>query len=272
MKGNAKRKKGRPVLQADSVREFFQRMSFLERLSPVLAAMGRILCPEENETQCPAVPGYCHKILAVFRKTYFKNFPALVDMVCRDKESQRVIVDWRLLGQMIGIGLRCLRFSQHELGEQPALTPAQEQEFLQLFVGGKDGNGEPGEGFWNESAERISASLMAWNQAAYQWGPEALAQLNAGVAVGVRGFMDETGAFVGESNRANIYWFLLLAWPEISQMQKARPPITRNDFAAWLEPFAKADLVSLRDVDQLHDVCDDIGLRFKKAGRPQRRN
>jgi hypothetical protein len=255
--------KNQPIPQKDSLEQFFGRMPFLERAGPVLAEMSRILCAESGECEAgPPLPQYCHNILAIFRRTYFKHFPAFADVVT-NPPGQPVQVDWRLLGKMIGIGLRCLRFGEYEVGQSSGPTPVQEKEPLRSFLG--ESTSEQDEMYWIEVTQKINAAFFNWNQAAFQWGPRAMAELNAGVAEGLSRFINDSGQFAGESNRAGVYWFLLLAWPEISQMQRARLPKTRSDFALWLEPFVKAGIVSIGDLDQIRDVCDDLGLKF--AGR-----
>lgn len=94
---------------------------------------------------------------------------------------------------------------------------------------------------------------------------------STGIAKGMCSFVDQTGQFVGETERANIYWFLLIAWSEIQNMQLANPPKTRNDFDQWLRPFVDCGIVSISSFSQLLDVCDDIGLTFKGRGAPRKK-
>lgn len=250
------------IPQTDSLAQFFDRMPFLERIGPALAEMGRMLCADEDGHEAGGeLPEYYHHIVAVFRRTYFKHFPSLADLAGGGTGEGP---DWRRLGKLIGIGLRCLRFGRHEL-EQAGLSPEQGKEFLQMFLGGQ----LPGPDEAVNRADTICEAVPEWNRLAFQWGPEAMAELNAGVAEGIEGFLNEAGELAGESNRANIYWFLLLAWPEIKEMQQAAK--TRRDFAAWLEPFARAGVITAMDLDQLYHLCGDIGLKFKGAGAPRKR-
>jgi hypothetical protein len=46
---------------------------------------------------------------------------------------------------------------------------------------------------------------------------------------------------------------------------------TRKNFCDWIQPFASGGLVSIRDLDQLLDVCDDIGLKLKGRGAPRKK-
>jgi hypothetical protein len=94
---------------------------------------------------------------------------------------------------------------------------------------------------------------------------------NEGIARGMAAFVDQSGQFVGETERANIYWFLLIVWPEIQAMQTAKPAKTRNDFDIWLRPFVDCGIVSISSFSQLLDICDDIGLTFKGRGAPKQK-
>jgi hypothetical protein len=119
-------------------------------------------------------------------------------------------------------------------------------------------------------AKQFTAAPSYWNQITYQWGPEAMAEFNGGMEEGMANFMDQAGRLVGETSRANIYIFLVLFWPEIKAMQESVPAKSRADFYEWIKPFAKVGVVSISNPDQLNDVCDDIGLKFKGRGAPRK--
>ena len=100
-----------------------------------------------------------------------------------------------------------------------------------------------------------------------------MAEFSAGASEGMTGFLDEAGELVGETSRAvTSLLSLLMAWPEIKEMQAAEPPITRMDFHEWAKPFARCGIVSisLNDPGQLLDVCDDIHLKFAERGAPKK--
>lgn len=107
-----------------------------------------------------------------------------------------------------------------------------------------------------------------WSKLAYLWGPAALADFNKGLAAGLNGFLDEDGRLAGESVRANIYWFLLIAWPEIKAMLESNPRKTVTDLHEWMLPFMRRDMCSLIDLDSLRDVCapmpSGIGLQLRR--------
>lgn len=70
------------------------------------------------------------------------------------------------------------------------------------------------------------------------------------------------------ANRANIYNFLLLAWPEVKDMLEAKPRKTLTDLYEWMGPFMRRGVVALVDLDYLRDVCAPtsqagIGLKLR---------
>lgn len=93
-------------------------------------------------------------------------------------------------------------------------------------------------------------------------------ELNEGVAEGMTSFMDENRQFTGESGRAGIYFFLLLAWPEIKVMLEAEPRKTLTDLHEWMEPFMRVGMTTYIEIETLRDVCappaqNGIGLSLR---------
>jgi hypothetical protein len=78
---------------------------------------------------------------------------------------------------------------------------------------------------------------------------------NQGIAEGLAGFIDENGQLVGETNRFGTYSFLVLAWPEIKEMQSSQPRKTITDLHKWMLPFMRHGLTSRIDVETLRDIC-----------------
>jgi hypothetical protein len=284
------------------LRELLSRMPFKERWKPVAQEMNWVITGRRNPTDHKkSLPDYCYAIFDVYRRTIFKNLPTQEQAMlvldqkrlakCKSvREIKKCLrIDWRFLGRVEGIGMRGLRFFEFEAREKLKsdglldLQPEQERRVLGLMFGNDWWWKKltilflrPGR-FVRTLAMSIWAvfykiKVMRFSQLgdlAYQWSPEAPAEFSAGIDEGQRGFMDKDGQLVGESPRANIYEFLLLVWPEIKEMQKSNPPITRNDFNEWVKPFAKDGTVSINDLDQLLDVCDDIHLKFAGRGRPR---
>lgn len=111
----------------------------------------------------------------------------------------------------------------------------------------------------------FSPSLTQW---AYLWSPEAMPEFYTGMVEGMRGLLDENDRLVGESPRANVYNFLLLAWPEIKEMLDSNPRKTITDLHDWMMPYMRIGVVNLVDLDYLRDVCaptsqSGIGLQLR---------
>ncbi len=95
--------------------------------------------------------------------------------------------------------------------------------------------------------DKIAGLEEYFRRVAYLWGPEALADFNKGMALGLKSFLDEDGQRVGESIRANIYDFLLMAWPEIKEMLEVKRRKTVTDLHTWMLPFMRHGMTSLID-------------------------
>jgi hypothetical protein len=256
-----------------------RRKSLLERLAPVLGELLWMVQGCKNSSRRKkALPDYCCKILQALQKTHFKALP-VADSFGQSPEN----LNWDALGRVVGAGLRCLRFGELEWDkiltreispgsettafvEMICATPwlcEQEAALLDDLPGGNENH-------FVKGAEELWAAATACQQSAYQCGSGPMARLSGGIQKGMEGFLDESGQFVAEHARDNIYWFLLIVWPEVQEMQQSGDK-TRKDFSDWIQPFASGGLVSIRDLDQLLDVCDDIGLKFKGRGAPRKK-
>ena len=292
-----------------TIKEFFYFLPMMERGKPILAEMmWALLGCSDLERHEKILPGYCYNIFEVFRRTYFKGFPLVSEIVqitdpvglpsAKTIEQAKKVVrlDWRNLGRVVGIGSRCIRFAELESADHLKqdgfgdLTPEKTEELF-LVIFGKQWVAanlerlklEPAEKVFAEMLNQYLASWLAQMQAmqpqidalAYQWSPAAMAEFNQGFADGFNAFMDVAGQLVGESNRSGIYGFLLFAWPEIKAMLEAEPKITLTDFHEWLKPFMRRDIITYLEIEALRDVCEPpprgigISLRpFKKARQP----
>jgi hypothetical protein len=260
-------------------RELLRRKSLMDRLGPVLGELlSMVQGRNDSSRRKKVLPEYCYKILQALQKTHFKVLPA-ADAFGENPEN----LNWEALGRVVGAGLRCVRFGELEWDKIMAQEVALDSEtkvFIEMIRAMDwmreqdsllvDNTPCEGENHFVKGAEELWAAAMAWQQTAFQCGAGAMAQLNGAIQQGIEGFLDEGGQFVTEHARDNIYWFLLIVWPEIQEMQQSGDK-TRKDFADWIQPFASSGVVSIRDLDQLLDVCDDIGLKFKGRGAPRKK-
>jgi hypothetical protein len=263
----------------NTFKALLSRKSLLERLAPVLGELLWMVQGRKNASvRKRALPDYCYKILQVLQKTHFKILP-MADSFGHGPET----LNWDALGKVIGAGLRCLRFGELEWDKIVAREISPDAETIAMvkmigttsWLGKQEGASAEDlsgnlENRFVKGAEELWAAATGCQQAAYQSGAGPMAQLSGGIQKGTQGFLDESGQFMAEHARDNIYWFLLIVWPEIQEMQHSGDK-TRKDFSDWIQPFASEGLVSIRDLDQLLDVCDDIGLKFKGRGAPRKK-
>lgn len=245
----------------DPVGELFARKSIFERLQPIMSELLRSIRGQQSSDISEApLPAYCYNILKIFRKTYLKILPEPDRCVLREPGQ----TDWDALGRMLGLGLHCLSFVALDLKviiDRQKLLPEERARLATMI-----------EAIANENAKNVLwEAFTASNKAANACGAETVARLTNALQKGRKGFIDGNGQFVGESSRANLYWFLLLIWPEIRELQGRRPPITRVYFYDWLQPYADCGLVCVPHFAHLVDVCETIDLKFKGVGAPRRK-
>ncbi len=93
-----------------------------------------------------------------------------------------------------------------------------------------------------------------------------------GIPEGFVMFLGATGKFSGDRGRTEMYMRLLVRWPEIAEMQKAKPAESRKDLLDWLEREESGNkgvpVPLVEDEKQFFDLCDDIGLEMKRPGPP----
>jgi hypothetical protein len=260
--------------------ELLKRKSLDDRLLPILGELLWMVqgCKDADQ-QKRTLPDYCYNILRVLQKVHFRVLPDVAAFGPNVTE-----IDWEGVGRMVGAAMRCLQFGSAELEKIAprelwcgAKTPdASEIASAKLPKDNLEsalmpGSPDASEKQIQESLEKFCAGINSCQQFAFNSGPGAMARLIEGIQKGLNGFLDESGQLAAEHPRDNIYWFLLLVWPEIQEMQQSAVQKTRKDFADWIEPFAAAGWVSIRDLGQLLDVCDDIGLKFKGRGAPRKK-
>jgi hypothetical protein len=283
----------------NTFKKFLREKSYLERWLPVAFEQLRIWGAFANQSQ-HLLPAYCYNIFAIHRRTYFKAIPAIGESVtvadkeklaaCKTVEEAKpfVKIKFRSLGKSVGFTVRGVRFFHMEVGpslEKEGLLdlPPDEAAEVQELVVGKHWQ-RPIKAFFKSrkighGTKRIRKYFTTlflagtgvspdFSMFAYQWGNEAMIEFSLGFAEGMQGLLDENGGLAGESPRANIYNFLLLAWPEIKEMLESKPRKTITDLHNWMTPFMRLGVVNQIDLDYLRDVCappsqSGIGLQLR---------
>ncbi len=284
-----------------TVKELFYAMCMMERGKPILYEMTWVLLGRQDlEGHEKILPDYCYNIFAVFQRTYFKGFPLISETVlvinpaglesAKTVEQAKKVVrlEWKNVGRMFGIGIRCFRFAELEAENDMKLegfgdsTPDKTKEFLTVIFGRQwvEENQvriltEPLDKIMAEMLKqhiastitKISEMLPKWDSLSYQWSPEAMIEFKEGMAEGMASFLDENGQLAGESPRSGIYVFLLLAWPEIRAMLDSDPKKTLTDLHEWMKPFMRVGLTAYIEINTLRDVCapppSGIGLALR---------
>jgi len=272
----------------EKFKDLLRRKSYLERMEPVNKELIWVLCGSEAaEKHEMVLPDYCYNILRVFQRTWFRVLPTMAETITLDQarlaecksleEAKRFVnINWVHVGRVFGVIRRLQRFGELEMAEQAGqemgsdMSVERQLEFLELFFGehwpqakraeleAQGASQSPADilaGRISGLLENSTNGLSATNQHAYRWGAEAMVEFNQGMGEGMSGFMDADGEFVGGSNRANIYLFLLTVWPEIKEMQESEPRKTITDLHAWMEPMMWASVIATIDLDGLRDVC-----------------
>jgi hypothetical protein len=291
----------------NTFKKFLREKSFLERWLPVVFEQLKIWGTFANQSE-KLLPDYCYNIFAIYRRTYFKAIPTVGEsvsvtdkeklMACKSVEEakQFVKIKFRHLGKAVGVTIRGVRFfdleAERHLEKEGLLSlPADEVAEVNELVFGRH-YWRPVKAFFKSQkighgTKRIrkyfSTLFLAgtgvspnFQELAYQWGPEAMIEFQAGLAEGMAGVLDENGRLAGESLRANIYNFLLLAWPEIKEMLESNPRKTITHLHNWMTPFMRLGVVNYVDLDYLRDVCappsqSGIGLQLRPmSSRPPR--
>jgi hypothetical protein len=276
-------------LDRQAIREFFYTQPILERGKPIFHELLWVLSGRlDEERRVKVLPDYCYNIFDALGKTYFKHFPAVTDIIyVRDQAglagaktieaAKKVVqIDWRNMGRICGIGVRCLRFGELEAengvnGEDFDHYAPDKLEQLFTIIFGKQWVAENAARLTMEKPDKILAEMLnhhlaSWvaqlrvlqpkfESLAYQWSPSALIEFNEGFTRGLISFLDENALLTGESNRSETYSFLLLAWPEIKAMLEASPQKTLTDLHAWMQPFIRVGVTTYLDIDKLRDIC-----------------
>lgn len=276
-------------------------MPLLERGKPLMSELLWVLqeCPH-LEAHIKVLPDYCYNIFEVFKKTYFKGFPLLSEtVIVSDQAGLKlaktvaeakgvVTVNWRNLGRMFGIVARCIRFAELESEAELIsegygdLTPDKTKELLTFIFGMKwveanhslIANGSLEKLFSDKLTEFVASSVgglqdIATNLEciAYHWSPSAMVELNDGFTEGFNSFLNLDGQLAGESPRAGIYSFLLLAWPEIKGMLESNPKKTVAALHEWMKPVMRIGVCTYVSIENLRDICEPpprgIGLSLR---------
>jgi len=285
-------------------KKLLRRKSFMKRWEPVQKETLWVIKGRRGAKHHKKIlPSYCYNILELHRRTIYKLIKPLSDVILFknrrralkaktvEEAKKAMIIEWEKLGSVFEAGERSMWFIENELERKLKreglfkMGKKKNDEIYRLFFGdawiekkfAEIQAIDPGAPLEEILAKRHAAlaettkrAVPVWHQKAGEWGPGAVTQYHHGVTKGSEGFLDEKGKLAGEKKLKLKYTYelLLLAWPEIEEMLKAKPPKTRNHLWEWLLPFSHAQWIEIKDLEQLNRLCNEIKLRLKKPGAP----
>ena len=223
----------------------------------------------------------------------FKNKKRALKCKTVADAKKEMTIEWEKLGKVFSMGERCQMFFEYEMESEikKAISlkrnKKREAEVFEMMFGdcwmekklaeiqARD-PGKPVEEIIDINLaaleERSKKAVPDWHNKAREWEPGAVKKFHTGVAKGSEEFINSEGQLKGEEKLKlrETYEFLLIAWPEIEEMLKVKPPKTRNNLWDWLKTFSYARWIEIEDLDQLNRLCGEIKLKLKKPGAPQK--
>lgn len=278
----------------------------MERWEPIAKEMKWVISARPNADQHRKIlPDYCYHIFDLYARTLFKSLSPLSEVLTiTDKERAATAktveearpamkIDWEKMGSVFSAGERAMMFFENEA--EPLLKreglldlpPEKEDEIYGLIIGDRwlkaklaefqalDKEKPVEENIEKQITileETTKKSIPEWHQKARDWEPGATTKFHSGAAKGSVGFLNQAGELHGERKikLKDTYEMLLICWPEIEAMLKARPPKRMEDLWNWLTPFSHARWIEIQDLDQLVSLGRSIKLKLNKGGRPRK--
>jgi hypothetical protein len=255
------------------------------RFVPVMDAM-RLAISRAAEQPVPAVkfanelPKWGHNIGDELTCTVFKG---IVNMAPQGGKHHG-----RKSGQMVGLLIRAVLFFWKDIQSQSRrdgldrLTPGQKKKrdkaagWEVAMAQASQLAGRPIKTkaqlatFWTGRLRQfVSRSVKAgWRLTKYalQQPAEEVFQFLSGVPEGFKCFLRTDGEFAKTGKRTEMFFTLLIYWPEIEEMRRAQPPVTRKFLLNWLQKQEGKTLCESEFI--FYSICDDIGLDMAPPGHP----
>lgn len=255
------------------------------RLAPMMDAM-RLALYRAAEHPLPPVkfahefPAWGHKIGDELTSTVFKG---IVNLAPQGNKYHA-----RKCGQMIGLLIRAAHFywkdAPASLKREGLLNLTSEQEKkLDHLVGWQVGMDQASQlaghpiktkaQFTKFMSGRLSRFVIhtfktGWRLTKYalQQPVEDVFQFLSGLPEGFKCFLKTDGEFAKTGKRTEVFFVLLVYWPEIEEMRRAEPPVTRKFLLHWLEKQEGKPLCESENI--FSAICDDIDLDMAPPGHP----
>jgi hypothetical protein len=228
------------------------------------------------------IPVWCHNICDQFTKSIFRG---LVDVAPKGKEFNA-----RNYGRIVGMLLRGASFwfkdAPAQLKQEGLLdlSPEQEQKLEKmaglelLFTVASQRFAKPvanQEELLQAGQEQLEAKagqLMSGGLVVLKFlASQPIAEQHkflCGIPEGFNLILDNRADFTGKRSRYEVYLLLLRYWPEIAEMQQAKPAKTRRDLLEWLEKQEGRQL--FEEAKTFYELCGDIDLDLAPPGHPSK--
>ncbi len=251
----------------------------------MLEALRLAVC-RAGEQPLPAVqfanqlPEWVHKIADELTCTVFKG---IVNMAPRNKKYHA-----RKAGQIIGLLIRVAIFYWKDVTAildregLSKLTPSQKENLEKLTgweVGMTQASHLAGKPIITKThlirflkrrvyKHAIDTIKVGWGLIIYALHQpvEDVLQFLTGLPEGFKSFLKTDGEFAKTGKRTEIFFVLLMYWPEIEEMRQANPPLGKPYVLAWLEKQEGKQLIASEHA--FSELCNDITLDFGLTGHP----
>jgi len=255
------------------------------RVVPMMEAM-RLAVSRAVSQPMPAVqfadelPGWGHNIADELTCTIFKG---IVNMAPQGNKYHA-----RNVGQLVGLLIRIAHFYWKDVPRileregLNKLTPEQEMKLEKLSgweVGMAQASRLAGCPITTKAQliefltrrvfqHALHTAKVGWvlTKFALQQPVEDVFQFLTGLPEGFKCFLNTDGNFAKTGGRTEVFFVLLMYWPEIEEMRQAQPPLEKPYVLAWLEKQEGKRLMSSDHA--FSELCNDIGLDFGLNGHP----
>ena len=255
------------------------------RVAPMMEAM-RLAILRVAEQPLPAVqlahdlPPWVHRIADELTRTVFKG---VVNLAPAAKKYHA-----RKNGQLLGLLIRMVIFYWKDapaIWERDGfnrLTAEQEAKLEKLagweaacrhasqLAGRPITTKKQVMKFWRQRLHKFALHMakQTWILIKYTLNQpvDDILQFLSGVPEGFKCFLRPDAEFAKQGRRTEVYFSLLTYWPEIEEMSRSQPPLTRRFLLDWLEKQEGRQLVDSEKI--FLEICDDIGLDVGVVGHP----
>lgn len=255
------------------------------RVVPMIEAIGLAVCRAAAQPLPVAqfanqLPPWIHRIADELTCTIFREIVSLAPT----SQKYHARKNGRLVGLLIRMGIFYCK-EVDAIWEREGLnklTAEQEKKLDKLagweplcahtsrMVGRPNITRTQAKKYWLQQLNRFifHTAKMMWKLTRFALCQPVgdVAEFLGGLAEGFKCFLNTDGDFAKTGKRTDIFIALLTYWPEIEEMRKAQPPLSKPEVLAWLEKQEGKQLMPSEHA--FSELCNDITLDFGLTGHP----